>query len=66
MPEYLTPDEVDDLLKLPHGKAARLARRGKLPACLLPDGTIRFEAQELSAFLKERNDARAGKEGGAR
>ena len=60
MAEYLTPDEVDEHLKLPRGKAARLARKGKLPACILPDGTIRFPAQELEAFLKEKSAAAEG------
>jgi len=51
MSQYLTPDEVDDLLKLPQGKAKRLAKRGKLPAVTLADGTIRFDAEVLRAFL---------------
>jgi excisionase family DNA binding protein len=54
MPEYLTPDEVDERLKLPHGKASRLARRGKLPALILPDGSVRFDADKLQAFLAAR------------
>jgi len=51
MSRYLTPAEVDELLKLPRGKAKRLARRGKLPAVTLPDGTIRFDCEKLTAFL---------------
>jgi excisionase family DNA binding protein len=54
VPEYLTPDEVDERLKLPRGKAARMARRGKLPAMILPDGSVRFDADKLQAFLAER------------
>ena len=52
MPEYMRPEEVDALLKLRSGQAARLARRGSLPATILPGGVIRFEIQELQAFLK--------------
>jgi excisionase family DNA binding protein len=59
MSEYLTPDEVDERLKLPRGKAARLARRGKLPACVLPDGTIRFPAEELESFLRTKDSRKA-------
>ncbi len=69
MAEYLTPDDVDALLKLPRGKAARLARRGKMPACILPDGTIRFDRQQLQDFLALKCDEtrlRADAKGGAR
>jgi hypothetical protein len=52
MSAYMTPDEVDEELKLPRGKAARLARRRKLPALVLPDGTIRFRSDDLGLFLK--------------
>jgi hypothetical protein len=52
MPQFLTPDDVDRLLKLPEGKAARLARRGLLPAIILPDKSIRFEEERLRVFLE--------------
>lgn len=52
MPEFLTPDDVDRLLKLPEGKAARLARRGLLPAIILPDKSIRFDEECLRVFLE--------------
>jgi len=57
MNEYLTPVEVDELLKLPKGKAKRLAKRGKLPAVTLPDGTIRFDGETLRAFLAKKPEA---------
>jgi len=53
MPDYLTPEDVDRLLKLPDGKAARMARRGLLPALILPDKSIRFDSKRLQAFLEE-------------
>lgn len=55
MSEFLTPTEVDELLKLPNGKAARLARRGLLPAIFLPDKSIRFDRARLFAFLESKN-----------
>jgi len=55
MGEYLTPYQVDELLKLPRGRAARLAREGRLPACILPDGTVRFDTRGLDAFLKQKH-----------
>lgn len=51
MAEFLTPEEVDEILKLPSGKARRLAKRGRLPAVILADGTVRFDKEKLSAFL---------------
>ena len=53
MPTFLTPMEVDKLLKLSTGKAKRLAKRGKLPVVILPDGTIRFDEDVLHRFLRE-------------
>lgn len=52
MSEYLTPEDVDKLLKLPRGLARRLGRRGKLPSTILINGTIRFESEALQAYLK--------------
>lgn len=52
MPDYMTPDEVDELLKWPRGKAKRLGKRGKLPgAIILPDGSVRFRADTLKEYL---------------
>lgn len=55
MPEYITPDEVDALLKIRKGKAARLARRGLLPAIILPDKSIRFDRQVLLDFINKQS-----------
>ena len=54
MSDYILPREVDELLKLSPGKAARLARRGLLPAIILPDKSIRFEKTVLSNYLNSR------------
>jgi predicted site-specific integrase-resolvase len=57
--ELLKPREVDLLLRLPFGRAAKFAREGKLPHVVLPDGEIRFEEAEIEALLKHH---RQGKE----
>ena len=48
----LKPVEVDLLLRYPTGRAGRLAKAGKLPHVLLPDGEIRFVESEIEALLK--------------
>jgi len=53
----LTPAEVDAILRYPFGKSKRLARKGRLPHILLPDGSIRFARRDIEAFL---NDCTAG------
>lgn len=58
MCEYLTPDDVDKLLKLPRGRAQRLGKRGKLPATILADGTIRFELDALKSYLSAASNSR--------
>lgn len=52
MPDILTPEEVDARWRLPRGRAQRLARKRVIPAMIFPDGTIRFDAEELQAHLK--------------
>lgn len=52
MANILTPEQVDRIWKLPRGKAQRLGRRGALPALLFPDGTVRFDADELTRHLE--------------
>ena len=46
-PDLLTPAEVDALLRYRAGRSARLARGGKLPHVLLPDGSIRFRYADI-------------------
>jgi hypothetical protein len=52
-PKYLTPNEADELLRIPYGKSARLARRGLLPHVLLPDGSVRFDCAAVLAAVKK-------------
>ena len=50
--ELVTPREVDLLLRYPRGRALRLARASKLPYVRLPDGEIRFRAQDIQQLLE--------------
>jgi hypothetical protein len=45
-------DDVDILFGWPQGRAKRLARRGKLPFCTLPDNEIRFDRDAMLALVK--------------
>jgi hypothetical protein len=47
----LLPDEIDQRLNWPPGRAERLARRKRLPHIVLPDGSIRFERAEIEPLL---------------
>jgi hypothetical protein len=40
--EYVSPEYVDQKFNLPHGRTARLVRKGLLPGIVMPDGTIRI------------------------
>lgn len=59
MPEYLTPEEVEELLKLPRGKAKRLAKRGLLPCIKLDNGTFRFSTIALQKYLEAQENKAA-------
>jgi predicted site-specific integrase-resolvase len=51
--EYLlTCREVEQLLRYPRGRAARLVKAGKLSAVILPDGEIRFRQRDISALMQ--------------
>lgn len=45
------PEDVDQLLNWPLGRAERLARQRRLPYVLLPDGSIRFRWEEIEPLL---------------
>jgi hypothetical protein len=47
----LTPEEVDQRLSWPPGRAERLARQRRLPHFLLPDGRIRFVWEEVERHV---------------
>ncbi len=51
--ELLIPEEIDNWLRFPRGRALRLARRGLLPAVMLPNGEIRFNRSDIEALLNK-------------
>jgi len=48
---YLTPEQLDDRLSWPPGRAERLARQRHLPHVLLPDGRIRFLWEQVERHI---------------
>ena len=44
--------EIDKRLTWPLGRAERLARRGKLPHVVLPDGEIRFQWDQIEPLIR--------------
>ena len=46
------PEEVDRRLNWPLGRSARLARQRRLPHVLLPDGSIRFDWEQIEPLLR--------------
>ncbi len=57
----LTPREVDLLLCYSAGRSLRLAKAGKLPFILLPDGALRFDAADIDALLQRNRQGADGK-----
>ena len=55
MESLLTPREVDQLFRYPHGRSAKLAKAGELPAVFLPDGEIRFQSGVIDEWISERS-----------
>lgn len=49
----LKPKQVDCILQWPFGKTARLAKQGKIPHILLPDGQIRFASKDIDYLLEK-------------
>lgn len=45
------PEDVDSRLGWKPGRAERLARQRRLPYVLLPDGSIRFDWNEIEPLL---------------
>jgi predicted site-specific integrase-resolvase len=60
--ELLTSREVESLLRYSPGQATRLARQGKLPHILLPNGEIRFVEADIRRLLRWPSDPNAKKE----
>ena len=49
---FLYPEDIDRRLNWPLGRAQRLAKRQKLPHVILPDGSIRFEWEQVEHQIK--------------
>ena len=50
--ELLYPDDIDSRLNWPPGRTSRLARAGKLPRYILPDGSIRLRWEEIAPLVQ--------------
>ena len=50
--ELLYPDDIDSRLNWPPGRTSRLARSGKLPHYVLPDGSIRLRWDEVAPLVQ--------------
>ncbi len=50
--ELLKPDEVSLLLRLPEYRLKRLAKAGRIPHIVLPDGEMRFEKHEIEQLIE--------------
>lgn len=46
------PEQIDGCLDWAPGTALRLARRGKLPHYVLPDGSIRLNRGEVESLIR--------------
>lgn len=44
--------DIDGLFRWPAGTSERLAKRGKLPHYVLPNGEIRFDRAEVEALVR--------------
>jgi hypothetical protein len=51
MPNLLCPEEIDQRLRWPLGRTERLARQRRLPYLLLPDGSMRFDLDEIERLI---------------
>jgi hypothetical protein len=56
LPQMLTPMDVGLWLSLSTGRVERLARRGQIPAIILPSGDILFDRAELLMWLDDLGD----------
>ncbi len=49
---FLYGEDIDKKITWPLGRAERLARRGKLPHIVLPDGSIRFRWDQIEPLIR--------------
>jgi len=48
----LKPSEVDLLFRYPAGRSLKLAKAGRIPHIILPDGEVRFDEAEIESLLQ--------------
>jgi len=63
--ELLYPDDIDSRLNWPTGRTSRLARSGKLPHYVLPDGSIRLRWDEIMPLVQHVTTAPKKPNGGS-
>lgn len=63
--DFLYPEEIDRYLNWPLGTTTRLARKGKLPHYILPDGAIRLKLDEVKALVSRIRTSPSGEESDA-
>ena len=51
--EFLTPDDLSELVEVPRNQVILAAKRGEIPAYIIC-GKIRFAANEVEAWVKQR------------
>lgn len=51
--ELLKPNEVDLLFRYPLGRTKKLAKQGKIPSVILPDGEIRFLKSDIDSLMNQ-------------
>jgi len=49
----LTDGEAADLLRMLRTRLVRLAKQGRVPHVLLPDGELRFDRADLLVWIQE-------------
>lgn len=56
--QLLKPTEVDLLFRYPTGRALKLAKAGRIPHIVLPDGEIRFHEAEIRAVVRPHQESK--------
>ena len=52
MPELLTAQEVADILKVEKGQIYRMKAKGEIPFVKVGDKLVRFDKDEITAWIK--------------
>jgi hypothetical protein len=60
---FISPEDVDTRLGWKPGRAERLARQRRLPYVLLPDGSIRFDWNQIEPLMVRVQATTAAKDG---